>query len=230
MQKSSTALIPVARLTALSVSALVLLCMIWESVGAPIKPLSSGFPWLTLKVVPLLPLIPRLLRAERRAFQILSLLILLYSTEGWVRAFSDPQNSSRIFAGLEIVLSTIIFIQANWFARKTRPVPAPASDANDKLATNAIKKERKPRPGAKSQLLMYVYATLLCLVGMSYLYKPDGSESARFHQIVFITRLLFVLLNIALIGYWLVNAHRRTKSAALRDVENQTKNNHSDEH
>ena len=34
-------------------------------------------------MVPLLPLIPRLFRGERRAFQILSLLILLYSTEGW---------------------------------------------------------------------------------------------------------------------------------------------------
>ena len=65
----STPLQALAKWTAASVALLCVLCVLWESVGAPVKPLSEGFPWLTLKAVPLLPLIPRLFRGERRAFK-----------------------------------------------------------------------------------------------------------------------------------------------------------------
>ncbi len=192
MNPSTTApLSSSAQSTAVSVSLLAIVCLLWESIGAPVKPLAEGFPWLTLKVLPLLPLIPRLFRGERRAFQILSLLILLYSTEGWVRAFSDINPTSRLFAWAEIILSLVIFIQTIRYARQTRP----AADH----AHTEVSKERKPRPSGKSQLMMYLYATLLCLTGMSFMYTPDGSESARFYQVVWLIRAAFIALNLWLL-------------------------------
>lgn len=204
---ASTPLQPLAKWTAVSVALLCMLCVLWESIGAPVKPLSEGFPWLTLKAAPLIPLIPRLFRGERRAFQILSLLILLYSTEGWVRAFSDLDPTSRTFAWLEIALSLVIFVQANRYARKTR------SQINANAADAQPAKARAPRPSGQSQLLMYVYATLLCLVGMSFLYTTDGSESARFHQIVALIRGAFVLLNMALLARWFYAGRARAQAA-----------------
>ena len=192
MNPSTTApLSSSAQSTAVSVSLLAIVCLLWESIGAPVKPLAEGFPWLTLKVLPLLPLIPRLFRGERRAFQILSLLILLYSTEGWVRAFSDINPTSRLFAWAEIILSLVIFIQTIRYARQTRS----AAD----LAHPTVSKKRKPRPSGKSQLMMYLYATLLCLTGMSFMYTPDGSESARYYQIVWLIRAAFIALNLWLL-------------------------------
>ena len=206
MNPSTTApLSSSAQSTAVSVSLLAIVCLLWESIGAPVKPLAEGFPWLTLKVLPLLPLIPRLFRGERRAFQILSLLILLYSTEGWVRAFSDINPTSRLFAWAEIALSLVIFIQTIRYARKTRP----AAD----LAHPTVSKERKPRPSGKSQLMMYLYATLLCLTGMSFMYTPDGSESARYYQIVWLIRAAFIALNLWLLFNLIRQGRAREKLA-----------------
>ncbi len=208
---------PLAKWTAISVSLLCLLCVLWESIGAPVKPLSEGFPWLTLKALPLLPLIPRLFRGERRAFQILSLLILLYSTEGWVRAFSDLDPISRAFAWAEILLSLVVFIQANRYARKTRPANHPA---------NTTAKKRAPRPSGKSQLLMYLYATLLCLSGMSFMYAPDGSESVRFYQVVWLIRAAFVMLNLWLL-FKLIR-QGRAREQLVREQGAQTESSHND--
>lgn len=206
-QRTTSPLHSSARATALSVSLLALVCILWESLGAPVKPLSEGFPWLTLKAIPLLPLVPRLFRGERRAFQILSLLILLYSTEGWVRAFSDISPTSRIFAWVEIALSLVIFVQAVRYARQTRPT------APDNNLSNTSTKERKPRPSGKSQLMMYLYATLLCLSGMSFMYTPDGSESARFYQVVWLIRAAFVALNLWLLFNLIRQGRARAKRA-----------------
>lgn len=191
-----------AKWTSVSTMALFVLCLLWESIGAPLKPLTQGFPWLALKGALLLPLIPRLYRGERRAFQIMSLLILLYSTEGWVRAFSDINPSSRAFAWVEIVLSLIIFVQANAYARKTRPPAQPVSA-----------KPRAPRPNGQAQLVMYLYASLLCLFGMSFLYPMDGSESAQFHQAVWLIRGAFILLNGLLLARWWHRGHARAQAA-----------------
>ena len=181
--------------------------------------MSEGFPWLTLKAVPLLPLIPRLFRGERRAFQILSLLILLYSTEGWVRAFSDISPTSRLFAWVEIALSLVIFVQAVRYARKTRPTAPPANLANTPA------KERAPRPSGKSQLMMYVYATLLCLTGMSFMYAPDGSESARFYQVVWLIRAAFVALNLWLLFNLIRQGRAQARCAQTKRAQTESSNN-----
>ena len=189
-----------AKICTLTVIALILVCAAWETIGAPIRPLSEGFSWLALKGVLLLPLVPRLWRVERRAFQILTLLILLYFTEGCVRAFSDISFASRAYAWGEIMLSLIIFVWANKVARALRIVPA-----------DAVAREVKPRPKGWAQLGMYVYATLLVLVGMSFVYTPDGTESTSFHQIVWFIRVGFVVFNLVLVTRLIQNG--RAKAA-----------------
>ena len=187
-----------AKICTLTVIALILVCAAWETIGAPIRPLSEGFSWLALKGVLLLPLVPRLWRVERRAFQILTLLILLYFTEGCVRAFSDISFASRAYAWGEIMLSLIIFVWANKVARTLRTVPA-----------NAVTRESKPRPKGWTQLGMYVYATLLVLVGMSFVYTPDGTESTSFHQIVWFIRVGFVVFNLVLVTRLIQNGRAK---------------------
>ena len=189
-----------AKICTLTVIALILVCAAWETIGAPIRPLSEGFSWLALKGVLLLPLVPRLWRVERRAFQILTLLILLYFTEGCVRAFSDISFASRAYAWGEIMLSLVIFVWANKVARTLRTVPA-----------NAVTRESKPRPKGWTQLGMYVYATLLVLVGMSFVYTPDGTESTSFHQIVWFIRVGFIVFNLVLVTRLIQNG--RAKAA-----------------
>lgn len=189
-----------AKICTLTVIALILVCAAWETIGAPIRPLSEGFSWLALKGVLLLPLVSRLWRVERRAFQILTLLILLYFTEGCVRAFSDISFASRAYAWGEIMLSLIIFVWANKVARTLRTVPA-----------NAVTRESKPRPKGWTQLGMYVYATLLVLVGISFVYTPDGTESTSFHQIVWFIRVGFVVFNLVLVTRLIQNG--RAKAA-----------------
>lgn len=183
---------------ALSTIALIIWCALWETIGAPIRPMSEQFPWLALKGLLLLPLVHRLWRGERRAHQILTLLILIYFTEGCVRAYSDLTFAARAFAWGEIVLSLIIFVYANKVARALRNAP-----------TEAQTRERKPRPKGLTQLLMYLYASLLVLSGMSFAYTPDGTESATFHQIVWLIRIGFVVFNLILLGLLIKNGRER---------------------
>lgn len=187
-----------AKICTLTVIALILVCAAWETIGAPIRPLSEGFSWLALKGLLLLPLVPRLWRVERRAFQILTLLILLYFTEGCVRAFSDISFAGRAYAWGEIVLSLIIFVWANKVARALRIVPA-----------DAVAREVKPRPKGWAQLGMYLYASLLVFTGMSFVYMPDGTESDTFHQVVWLTRVGFVVFNIVLLARLIKNGRAK---------------------
>ena len=99
----------------ISMVALILLCVTWELFLAPLRP---GGSWLVLKVLPLLLPLPGILRGQRYTYQWASMLILLYFTEGVVRAFSDP-GQSRIYASLEIALSAIFYLCAIFFARTT---------------------------------------------------------------------------------------------------------------
>ena len=71
-----------------------------------------------LKVLPLLLPLPGILNGKRYTFQWACMLILLYFTEGVVRAWSDRPPSSTL-AGVEIALSTIFFFAAIYYARFT---------------------------------------------------------------------------------------------------------------
>jgi uncharacterized membrane protein len=102
-----------------SLLGLVVLCVVWEWLLAPVRP---GGSWLMLKALPLLLPLPGLLRAtpqRRYTYQWATLFIWLYFTEGVVRAWSDLSAVSRSLAGLEIALCIIFFAAAIKYVRST---------------------------------------------------------------------------------------------------------------
>lgn len=99
-----------------SLIGLILLTLAWETVLAPLKP---GGSLLMLKALPLLLPLFGILRGKRYTFQWSSMFILLYFTEGTVRAWSD-QGLSAGLAMAEIALSIIFFSCAIFYARLTR--------------------------------------------------------------------------------------------------------------
>lgn len=106
------------RLTAsASLIALILLCLLWEGWLAPLRP---GGSLLILKAVPLLLPLRGVLRGRRYTYQWACMFILLYFTEGAVRAWSDDGLSVWL-AGMEVVLTLIFFTTAIMLARLTAP-------------------------------------------------------------------------------------------------------------
>ena len=99
-----------------SLIALIFLCLAWELRLAPIQP---GGSWLALKCLPLLAPLFGILRGRRYTYQWASMLILLYFTEGTVRATSESGVSQRLAAG-EIALSLAFFGAAIGYVRRSR--------------------------------------------------------------------------------------------------------------
>jgi uncharacterized membrane protein len=101
------------RLALASCLGLIVVGVIWELWGAPLRP---GGSWLVLKVVPLLFALPGLLRMRVYTFQWVSMLSLLYQCEALVRSTSD-RGPSVYWACVELVLSLLLFISALAFSR-----------------------------------------------------------------------------------------------------------------
>lgn len=102
------------RLTAsASLIALILLCLAWEGWLAPLRP---GGSLLILKAVPLLLPLFGILRGKRYTYQWSSMFILLWFTEGTVRAYADTGPAAAL-AGIEIALSLVFFASAIFYAR-----------------------------------------------------------------------------------------------------------------
>ncbi|PKO25930.1 MAG: DUF2069 domain-containing protein [Betaproteobacteria bacterium HGW-Betaproteobacteria-8] len=99
-----------------SLIALILLCLAWEGWLAPLRP---GGSLLILKTVPLLLPLFGILRGKRYTYQWASMFILIYFTEGAVRAWSDAGLSAQL-ALVEVMLTLIFFICAIFYARLTR--------------------------------------------------------------------------------------------------------------
>ena len=99
-----------------SLVALIFLCLAWESVLAPLKPQGS---LLILKALPLLLPLFGILKGRRYTYQWSSMLILLYFTEGVVRAWSDTGVSSQL-ALIEVALSLLFFLCTIFYAKLTR--------------------------------------------------------------------------------------------------------------
>lgn len=99
-----------------SLIALIVLCLVWELWLAPLRPGGSS---LVFKVLPLLLPLPGILRGKRYTYQWASMLILLYLTEGVVRAMSD-KGLSATMAGIEILLTLAFFVSTVIYARLTR--------------------------------------------------------------------------------------------------------------
>ena len=88
-----------------SLLALIVLCLAWELVLAPVRP---GGTWLAIKALPLCIPLAGLLKNRMYTYRWVSLLVWLYFTEGVVRAWSDPAPGNWL-AGIEILLCLLLF-------------------------------------------------------------------------------------------------------------------------
>jgi uncharacterized membrane protein len=102
--------------SALTLAALIALCLAWELWLAPLRP---GGSLLALKALPLALPLGGIFFGKRYTYQWSSLLILAYFAEGLTRAWSD-QGLSRNLALAEIVLSVLFFVAAVSYARATQ--------------------------------------------------------------------------------------------------------------
>ncbi|MDH4456813.1 MAG: DUF2069 domain-containing protein [Candidatus Methylopumilus sp.] len=100
----------------LSLIALIILSLAWEGVLAPIKPEGSK---LILKAVPLLLPLFGILNGRRYTYQWASMFILIYFTEGAVRAWADQGLSAKL-ALIEVLLTVIFFACTIFYAKLTR--------------------------------------------------------------------------------------------------------------
>ncbi|MDY0073811.1 MAG: DUF2069 domain-containing protein [Thauera sp.] len=103
-------------LASVSLLALIVLCVLWEGWLAPLRP---GGSWLMLKALPLLGAVFGILRGRRYTHQWLSMLSLLYLTEGVVRA-GDGGGVGPL-AWLEAVLALVLFLSTMFYARYSAP-------------------------------------------------------------------------------------------------------------
>lgn len=97
--------------------ALIIACVLWEGLVAPLRP---GGSWLILKVLPLLLPLRGILRGNLYTFQWTSMLSLLYVMEGAVRAFSDQNPASIAMAWVELLLATGFFVCAVAYVRPAK--------------------------------------------------------------------------------------------------------------
>ncbi|HCZ16310.1 MAG TPA: DUF2069 domain-containing protein [Accumulibacter sp.] len=112
-----------------SLISLIFLCLAWELRLAPVQP---GGSWLALKCLPLLTPLFGILNGRRYTYQWASMLILLYFTEGIVRATSE-RGLGQSLAIAETLLAIVFFCATVAYSRLTRPSvhgqPSIASDS-----------------------------------------------------------------------------------------------------
>ncbi|HEY4072625.1 MAG TPA: DUF2069 domain-containing protein [Herbaspirillum sp.] len=116
--------------TIASLVALIALCVAWELRLAPLRP---GGSWLVLKVIPLLLPLRGVLKRDVYTMQWSSMLILVYFTEGIVRATSDRVPLSAALGWTETALCCSFFLCTILYLR-------PYKQAAKKLAKQAIGK------------------------------------------------------------------------------------------
>lgn len=110
----------------ISLIALIVLCVAWELWLAPLRPGGSS---MALKALPLLAPLFGILHGKRYTHQWLTLLSLLYVTEGLVRATSDRVPLSANLAWGETFLATVLFFACMYYAKLTRPSLLAKTDA-----------------------------------------------------------------------------------------------------
>ena len=116
-------------ISSISLVLLIVLCILWELVLAPLRP---GGSWMVIKVLPLFAPLSGTLKKNVYTLQSQSRLLSL----SVVRAWSD-HGLSQILAGLEVVFSTTFFVCAIFFLR-------PYKKAAKNLASEAIRKAANP--------------------------------------------------------------------------------------
>lgn len=105
------------RLAVYSLILLIMLCFAWELRWAP---LHAGGSWLALiKTLPLLFVLPGVMRGKRKTHQGTALLALAYLAEGVVRAMTEG-GLTRVLASAEALLALTGFFGCILFARLLR--------------------------------------------------------------------------------------------------------------
>ena len=110
-----------------SLLGLICLCLVWELVLAPLRP---GGSWLVIKAIPLLFPLRGILKRDVYTLQWSSMFILLYFTEGIVRATSDINPLSAWLGWSEVALTCLYFFCALTYLRPYKQ----AAKAAKKLA------------------------------------------------------------------------------------------------
>ena len=98
----------------ISLIAIIALGIIQEMWLAPLRP---GGSWMVLKVVPLLFSLRGIIKHDNYTMQWSSMLILLYFTEGIVRATSDTMALSAYLGWLQVALCSLFFYCALCYLR-----------------------------------------------------------------------------------------------------------------
>jgi uncharacterized membrane protein len=96
--------------------ALLVLCLAWELWLAPLRP---GGSTLALKAAPLALPLYGILFGRRYTYQWSSMFVLIYFTEGVVRAWSE-RGTAQLLAAAEIALSVVFFAAVVAYSRLTR--------------------------------------------------------------------------------------------------------------
>jgi uncharacterized membrane protein len=116
-----------ARIASIGLIALVLVCLFWELLLAPLRP---GGSWLALKALPLALLVPSALRGTRRALQWLSLLLPFYVAEGIVRGVTESGRHALV-AWVAAAIAAATFAAVLAWVRAGRPdAPQRRADGN----------------------------------------------------------------------------------------------------
>ncbi|MBC7454821.1 MAG: DUF2069 domain-containing protein [Massilia sp.] len=118
-----------------SLLALIAWLVAWETVIAPLHP---GGSFLAMKALPLLIPLRGVLKRDIYTLQWSSMVILLYFTEGVVRAWSDTVALSRIMALGETALVCVYFGCALLYLR-------PYKKAAKKLAKELLDKVKSAK-------------------------------------------------------------------------------------
>lgn len=166
----TTSLQALARVTAIAIVLLMVLCAIWESFGAPLR---VGGTFFVFKGVLLLPFLSKIWHGQRHAFMSVSFIILLYLLEGLTRSYADISSISRIFAVGEVMLSLLIFISSLSYL---------------KFSSNSA---RTPRVRAvKSNLIFWVIALVWLQLLMPSIWQAEQNNETSY----LVVRLVLVLL------------------------------------
>ena len=117
-----------------SLLALIVLCLAWELVLAPVRP---GGSWLALKALPLCIPLAGILKNRMYTYRWVSLVIWLYFTEGVVRGWGDKPPSQWLAWG-EVALCLVLFTACTLHVRvRQRNAKAAAAVAEASAATPA---------------------------------------------------------------------------------------------
>lgn len=108
--------VTIERLRLLCVASLVSLIGLGVAWELWLAPLPQGTGMLALKVLPLCLGVAGLLKHRLYTYRWLTLLIWLYFTEGVVRVTGDA-GLSQILAGIEVVLSVVLFTACSVYIR-----------------------------------------------------------------------------------------------------------------